>query len=368
MNTIPLTFNSTVSSYTAVGGSERAASTGLSAVLLNRGGRYPRRTLFQELEKTGFDYIVSIEDAERYDVEELSARFPFVRFILLKEPLTPGEQINLAVSELSGPLFFVLWNDLRILHSGGASRMADRLYCSVEDIRSGNPGPNKRLCTTPVIQNSQFETLPTLIAPALYRGTLKPVFFATQREGTPTLFPFDGVGIYDRDRFIKLGGFDLTLKSPHWQLMDFGFRAHLWGEEIRSTQHVRLSYNGEIPLSDSTAGESYRRFYLKNLAPVFHGDRAEIPFRRFFPYFFRSGKDPFLAWEDFAEGRSWVRTNRYRFQKDARTLVELWETPGRDPVPSGTPSDVPPPVSLFPGTEIPAAGEEAAPVREARLP
>jgi hypothetical protein len=366
MNTIPSTFSSTVSSYTAVGGSDRAASTGLSAVLLNRGGRYPRRTLFQELEKTGFDYIISIEQVERYDIEELSARFPFVRFILLKETVSPGEQINLAVSELSSPLFFVLWNDLRILHSGGAARMADRLYCSAEDIRSGNPGSNKRLCTTPVIQNSRFETLPTQIAPALYRGTVKPVFFATQREGTPALFPFDGVGIYDRDRFIKLGGFDIGLKSPHWQLMDFGFRAHLWGEEIRSTQYVRLSYNGEIPLSDSTAGESYRRFYLKNLAPVFYGDRAEIPFRRFFPYFFRSGKDPFLAWADFAEGRSWVRTNRYRFRRDARALVELWEMPGRDPVSPAVPGAFPAPIPLFPETETSTPGQDTDPVREAR--
>jgi hypothetical protein len=365
MNTIPSTFNNTVSSYTVVGGFERAASTGLSAVLLNREGRYPRRTLFQELEKTGFDYIISIEGVkERYDVEELSARFPFVRFILLKEPISLGEQINLAVSELSSPLFFVLWNDLRILHSGGAGRMADRLYCSTEDIRSGNRGPNKRLCTTPVIQNSQFETLPTLIAPALYRGTVKPVFFATQREGTQTIFPFDGVGIYDRDRFIKLGGFDGTLRSPHWQLMDFGFRAHLWGEDIRSTQYVRLSYNGEIPLTDSSADESHRRFYLKNLAPVFHGDGAEIPFRRFLPYFFRSGKDPFLAWSDFAGGRAWAKTNRYRFRKDARSLIELWEMPFQEPGPAAIPAVSP----VFPVAEHPAAGTEVEdPAQTARL-
>ncbi|MDR1410573.1 MAG: hypothetical protein LBI91_00030 [Spirochaetaceae bacterium] len=367
MNTIPSTFNSTVSSYTAVGGSERAASTGLSAVLLNRGGRYPRRTMFQELEKTGFDYIISIEDTERYDLEELSARFPFVRFILLKENISPGEQINLAVSEISSPLFFVLWNDLRILHSGGAGRMAERLYCTPEDVRAGNPGPNKRLCTTPVIQNSRFETLPTLIAPALDRGTVKPVFFATQREGKPTLFPFDGVGIYDRDRFIKLGGFDITLKNPHWQLMDFGFRSQLWGEDICSTQHVRLSYNAEIPLSDSTADESHRRFYLKNLAPVFHGDGAEIPFRRFFSYFPRSGKDPFLAWADFAEARSWVRTNRYRFRKDARALVEFWDTPGREPALPGIAPGVPPALPVFPAAGDPAAGQETGPAREARF-
>jgi hypothetical protein len=67
-----------------VGGSERGGSTGLSAVLLNRGGRYPRRTLFQELEKSGFDYIISMEGPqERYDIEELASRFPSVRFILL---------------------------------------------------------------------------------------------------------------------------------------------------------------------------------------------------------------------------------------------------------------------------------------------
>ncbi|GHT96752.1 hypothetical protein FACS1894141_7220 [Spirochaetia bacterium] len=80
MNTIPSIFNNTMPSYTAVGGTERGASTGLSAILLNRGGRYPRRTLFQELEKTGFDYIISMEGPqERYDVEDLSGRFPIVR-------------------------------------------------------------------------------------------------------------------------------------------------------------------------------------------------------------------------------------------------------------------------------------------------
>ncbi|GHT77217.1 hypothetical protein FACS1894130_00830 [Spirochaetia bacterium] len=337
MSTIPSIFSNTMPSYTAVGGTERAASTGLSAILLTRGGRYPRRTLFQELEKSGFDYIIAIEGPqERYDLEELSGRFPFVRFILLKEAISPGEQINLAVSELSGPLFFVLWNDLRILHSGGAARMAERLFCSAEELKAGNKGPNKRLCTVPVIQNSHFETLPTLIAPAIFRGTVKPVLFSSTKEGAPTLYPFDGVGLYDRDRFVKMGGFDSTLKNTHWQLMDFGFRSHLWGEEIQATQLVRLSYNGEAPPHDSTAEESYRRFYLKNLAPVFRGDNAHLPIRRFFSYLFRSGGDPFQAWAEFAEARRWVKTNCYRFRCDAKALTGLWDNPGGEHAGSGT--------------------------------
>lgn len=317
-------------SYTAIGGSERGGTTGLSAILLNRGGRYPRRTLFQELEKVGFDSIISMEGPqERYDLEELSGRFPFVRFILLKEDLSPGGQINLAVSEITSPFFFVLWNDLRVLHSGGAARMVERLFYSSRQEQSKG-----RLCTVPIIQNTQFEPLPTLIAPVIQRGMIKTLFFASRREGLASLYPFDGVGIYDRDRFVLLGGFDGSLANPHWQFMDFGFRAHLWGEEIRSTQLVRLSYNGEVPSEDSTAEASYRRFYLKNLAPVFRGNTAHLPWRRFPGYLFQAGGDPFQAAANFAEGRRWVRSNCSRFQKDARSVTEGWEPPGEEkPVP-----------------------------------
>jgi hypothetical protein len=300
-------------------------------VLLNRGGRYPRRTLFQELEKAGFDYIVSLEGpGERYDLEELSAAFPFVRFILPKGPINPGAQISLGASELSSPLFFALWNDLRILHGGGAARMAERLLLSQEELSRDESRASlyRRLCTVPVIQNSRFETLPTLIAPALIRGSVKTIPFVPDREGLPSLYPFDGIGIYDRERFIQMGGFDGTLTSLHWQLMDFGFRAHLWGEEINGTLAVKISYDGEVPPEDSTAEQSYRRFYLKNLAPVFRGDGAHIPLRRFPSYLWRAGEGLFRAWKDFSSGRCWVRDNRYRFRADARAVTELWEPYG----------------------------------------
>jgi hypothetical protein len=328
MNTIPTIFNETLPSYTAVGGKDREASTGLSAVLLNRSGRYPRRTLFQELEKTGFDYVISIESSpERYDVEELAGRFPFVRFILPREEISPGEQINLAASELSSPLFFVLWNDLRIIAGGGAGRMAERLAFTQDELKKAGDekSPFKRLCTVPAIQNSRFETLPTLIAPAVFKNRVKTLFFSSLEDGTPSLYPFDGVGIYDRERFIRLGGFDGTLKNTHWQFMDFGFRSWLWGEEIRSTQMVKISYDGEAPAADNTAEASYRRFYLKNLAPVFRGDYAHLPLRRFLAYFFRSGEDLFAAWEDFSAGRRWVSLNRYRWRSDARTITDRWD-------------------------------------------
>jgi len=333
MNTIPTIFNDNLPSYTAVGGAERKASTGLSAVILNRGERYPRYGVFEELGKIGFDYVLSMESSfTRYDLEALSLSFPFVRFILIKDKVSPGEEINLAAAELSSPLFFVLWNDLKILRGGGAERMAERLVAASQD----NTNRYKRLCTVPLIQDGRSEIMPTLIAPALLpeknsKTTIKTISLVPVNEGLPSLYPYDGIGIYDRERFIRLGGFDPSMENFYWQLMDFGFRSSLWGEEIAATTLIKLSYEGLVPLEDSTAGESYRNFYLKNIAPVFRGDYAHIPFGRFPAYYKRRG-ELFTAWKEFRAARDWVRINRYRFVTDARTLAERFI---KDDIPLG---------------------------------
>jgi GT2 family glycosyltransferase len=312
-------------SYTAVGGLARSNAVGVSAILLNREGRYPRRTLFAELEKAGFDYVVSLEGPQdRYDLEDLSDRFPFVKFIILKENIGMGEQINLAVSEIESPLFFVLWNDLRILHGADAAKI------SAWFLPENGAG---RFCTVPVIQTPRLETLPTLTAPALYRPKLfrksrqavRALRFPPLTEAQPSLYPFDGVGLYDRERFVRLGGFDRAIGNPYWQLMDLGFRAHLWGEEIRCTQLIRLSYDGEPSPEDATVDAGYRRFYLRNLAPVLRKDTAHVPLRLFSSYYFRTGGGPLAAWEEFKENRKWVDDNALRFKRDARDLVLLWE-------------------------------------------
>jgi hypothetical protein len=328
MNTTPITFDESLPAYTAVGGKERLASTGLSAILLNRGGAHSRHAIFQEFEKTGFDYVISMESAvERYDVEELSGRFPFVRFILIPDGLSPGEQINLGARELSTPLFFVLWNDLKIMTGGGAEQMIERLYLSRDELKKMEKPASqlRRLCTIPGILNRRFESHPTLIAPVVYRRNVRTLGFAPRQEGLPSLYPFDGVGIYDRERFIRLGGFDSHILNPHWQLMDFGFRSFLWGEEIRVTQYIKLFCEGNIPITDSTIDEGYRRFYLKNIAPMFQTDHARLPWRRFPAYLSSAGWDIFGAWEEFGEACQWVRANSSRWKYDAATLNKLWE-------------------------------------------
>jgi hypothetical protein len=310
-------------SYTVVGGRERLATTGLSAILLNRSRGYTRRNLFQDLEKTGFDNVVSVElSPPSYDVEEMAALFPFVRFVLLQKPISLGEQINLAVSELDSPLFFVLWNDLKIITGGVARRMAERIR--LPDTEGGPENRYKRLCTVPIIQTSRFETLPTLMIPALRRKKVRILFLNPAAEGISSLYPFDGVGIYDRERFIRLEGFDGTIKDSYWQLMDFGFRAYLWGEEISSTQALKLSYETDVPAEKKSGGVDYNRFYLKNLAPVFRGDCAYLPMRRFPGFLLQTNDGISAAWDDFSESRRWVNANRFRWRSDPSTFVKRW--------------------------------------------
>jgi hypothetical protein len=109
--------------------------------------------------------------------------------------------------------------------------------------------------------------------------------------------------------------------------MDFGVRSWLWGEEIACTQLLRVCYDGEVPPEDSSAGVSYKRFFLKNLAPVFRGDSAHLPLGRFPAYLFSSGESPLAAWEEYSASRQWVARNKYRFSADMENLVKRWEQP-----------------------------------------
>ena len=311
-----------------MGGKERIASTGISAVILNRQGSFPRRSFFQELEKSGFDNVISIETSSpHYDIEELSSRFPFVRFILPENDINLGEQINLAASEIESPLFFVLRSDMKIIAGGTARRMAERLSVSQEENDENDEKKLgfKRLCTVPVIVNSNYELLPSIVSPVTYRRRMKTVFLEPHVEGDLSLYPFGGIGIYDRRRFIHTGGYDTTLKNIHWQLMDFGFRAYLWGEEIALNLHLKLSCDAEIPVENYTVEESYRRFYLKNLAPIFRNDYAHLPLYRFPSFLCKSGENISSTWEEFNESRKWVTKNKFRWRCDARTVTKRWD-------------------------------------------
>lgn len=344
VNVMVPAFSGASPSYTVVGSGRRQSSAGLCAVLLNRGGIYARNSYFKELENAGFDYVLSLEKAgERYDIEELGAQFPFVRFILFKEMPSVGERINIAAAEADTPLFFVLWNDFHPVLSLNAERVAENLLGKSDEGAppsvNGHGGFGLRVCTVPIFQSPQFETFPCAAAPFVNGKKFETILFAPQKEGEPSLYPFDGAGVYDRERFLEMGGFDAGFGDAYWQLMDFGLRSWLWGNEIRCSQHLRFRLNGAVNSQSIASGKSYLRFFLKNLAPVIHsrpeqfpagavsvGGEADahLPLKRFLPYLSASGGKPLSAMRDFAEARAWVRMNSERFVRSVDEVARLW--------------------------------------------
>jgi len=353
MNTTPSTFNKNIVGYTTIGGKERKSSaadgapgdttggsapgvsntggihtgsihTEMCAVILNRHGQNPHRSFFQELEKTGFDNVISIESSSpNYNIEELSQRFPFVRFIIPEKEINLGEQINLAASEIENPLFFVFQSDMKIIAGGTAKRMAERLSVIQEEAEN-NPITFKRLCTVPVLVNSNYESIPTIVTPLTRNKKMSTGMMEPHNEGELSLYPFIGIGIYDRRKFINIGGFDPAIKNLHWQFMDFGFRSYLWGEEISLSLHLKILCEKEIPAVNYSVDKSYRQFFLKNLAPVFRKNNAHLPVCRFLPFLIKSNEDLFSAWEEFSNKRKWVAENKEKFKYDDTAVINRW--------------------------------------------
>ncbi|MDR1469705.1 MAG: hypothetical protein LBT00_10470 [Spirochaetaceae bacterium] len=339
MNGIPTTFNDGLPAYTVVGG-ERCGRSGVSVVLLSCRELTDRESLYHSLKQAGFDWILSIEtrigarietktdekseteyETKSFvpDIGQLSAAYPFVRFVLLSEPLSAGSQINLAATELREDCFLVLRKDC-VLDPSDNGAAADR---AVTETLAGEA---RDLCAVPLMFDKRRTALPIqpLFESSKGARSLR-TRLAVPAAGAWHLFPFEGIGVYNRELFVRLGGYDNSIEDEYWQLMDFGLRAYTWGERIRSTDAVKIVRTAGLAQDDIVIGESYRRFYLKNLSPVYRADAAYLPLRRF-PFFLLKSGVPFLdAWHEFSIARVWVSLNAYRWKCDVRALLQNWD-------------------------------------------
>lgn len=317
MNTIPTTLDARRVGYTIVGGGKgrvRRSGAPVSVVLLGRGSRLHRAEQLRDLEKAGFVSIISVEKAgESVEVESLASLAPSVRYLLVEEEVTDGEKVNIAVRESPEPYVFVVRDGMRLSTSTLSSRFFERL------------SERALLCATPVFSTPKGDAIPSLAFPAFDGSSIRFIVANSAKDDDKNAYPFDYCGIYHREKFSMLGGYDWTLRNPHWQKLDFGLRAWLWGEEIRSLHALKLLVDRDMPADDSTTDADYVRFYLKNLAPAYRSDQGVLPWSRALPFCFGSGLGPIRAFSEFLAARAWVGVNRYRFKLDARALVDLWE-------------------------------------------
>lgn len=323
MNTIPITFNENISTYNIVGGEEQDSKTTenyFSVFILHRSNSIISDTIFQNILSFNFKSVFAIlNNPQTINLESLSAKFPSIKFIRTLEKVTTGEMINICASESSSKFFIVLWTDTVITSQGFIATMVDQL------------NTKNKICTVPSLLSAKMEILPNQIIPLLTEGKI----FTTQKintifDKTKTIYPFDFIGIYNRENFIELAGFDHTLKNTYWQLLDFSLRAFLWGYSMTIATSFKVQYLDEIAIEETSIDESYRKFFLKNLAPslkkVDGKNEAYIPLKLFFSYLKNSGENIFRSWQKFNEGRTWVSINKDRFDETALSLLSSWET------------------------------------------
>ena len=181
------------------------------------------------------------------------------------------------------------------------------------------------LCTAPYLQSNSLIYLPVRMVPTVQKSSLTIFPEALLSSFSYTAYPFDFIGLYNREKYMQLGGFDYTITNPYWQNLDFSLRGWLWGEKICISSSIKLMYDEEIPLEDTTVDYMQLRFYLKNTAPIFINDHAYIPISRIFNYIHNASTNLFSAITDFKDARKWVEKNKYRFKMDMPHLVDNWE-------------------------------------------
>jgi len=316
MNTTHTISNKTIIPYTVVGGLKQETAPVLTILLLNRGGRFYREELLKELTILSFAEIICIEGPElSYDIEPLSRKFQGVRFLLLKDSISTGEKINLGFEESHSDYIMVLWSDIKFLHSTVSSRIVHTMESE------------KLLCSIPVFRNHKKEIIPTIQVPGFIKRKLKIIPWKTDKEGIKSIYPFDYCGIYNKEKFTKLGGFDSLITNPYWQKLDFGFRAYLWGEKIVLNPSFSLIYTIDVVTEDNTPDTSYKRFYLKNLSVKYQGGIGQLKWYKFMQYMLHSDTNPFYSLSEFMAVRKWVKQNTLQFKASVKSVINTWEAP-----------------------------------------
>lgn len=319
MNTIPSTFNEKQIQHTIIGCTNESIKTPkgkipLSVILLSLSGSTFRTSNLESLYALGFTDIISVElPSQNYNLYDFSKKFPSVKFIVPHQTITTGDMINLAMQEASNSKVLIMWDTMHISTKVLSERLVERLL------------DESVACFVPFLFTNQMQNLPAKNVPFIDKGIFSVNAFTVCPDNCKTLYPFDFVGVYDKAKFLKLGGFDYTITSSYWQLLDFALRTWLWGEKILVCANLRLNYEGEVPAEVTTSDVSYLRFFLKNLCHKFDKDHAYIPKKEFFPYMSRANLGFTTALKTFRQARSWVLKNQYNIKMDAKSFIENWE-------------------------------------------
>ncbi|MCI5606549.1 MAG: hypothetical protein SOT46_00900 [Treponema sp.] len=315
MNFIPSTFDEHQIRRTVIGGiqNESPSALNISVVILNGRASHFKYQIFDNLLTCNFKSIVSIEhNRENFAIDDITKRYPEIKFIIPLEEATDGEMINIAMSEVDSDYVLVIRDSLYIPSGIILPHLAEKLL------------KDNIYCVIPRLLDVDKSGLPCHSSPTAVKNSFKVDVSISVKDGEQNLYPYDFIGIYNRQKFIQLGGYDYTIQSPYWQNLDLAIRSWLWGEETRLTTLLQFNYTEETSIEDQTVNIDYLRYYLKNELPKMKMGAGVIRRIDFLTFYFHSSCGFLEARRQFNAAKNWVKENKYRFKTDLPNFVASW--------------------------------------------
>ncbi len=313
MSITPFNFDSEWK-YTVLGSHDfqpRLPDFSFTGIVLPYGPRYFQIQAAERLLHLGAgEVLLFMESDGVWQAEDTSGLG--VRFIRPDRPMTHPELLNLAMNEARGEWALVLYDNMEVLDPFPPQKL-------LKNDKSQTP-----LVWLPELKDTAGVEFPSLIVPLRKGSILQFQHLLPRDELLESLIPHNLSGLYRPSTFFQTGGFDSAFPGGFWQKMDWGFRIHLWGESIRHLKGFRIQYTSQPPPEDMSPRSGYGRFFLKNIAPRFLSDHAQLATRHFWTYLLGSGLSPFKAWKEFRRIQDWVEKHKYRFRTDAQGLKDLW--------------------------------------------
>ncbi|MGX8685968.1 MAG: glycosyltransferase family 2 protein [Spirochaetales bacterium] len=241
-----------------------------------------------------------ITQSDRMSQTGMEDRFPDVTFIVFDKAPSLAERINALANTCGTTYFLVTRSDINLVEFNFA------------DLNSLMKAVHPAMLT-PLIFNKSKELIPTVRAPHMDGNSIDPMSFMPSTGIDDNLYPFLGLGLYDRALFQRLRGFDEELTGAYWQALDFGTRCWLYGYPILSVNSMAVFfYSKQFLIEDRSENESCDRYYTKALSVKFIKDRLILKKAH------KANKRVFV---------SEVKPRAGLYRTDFQTLCEKWRIP-----------------------------------------
>lgn len=241
---------------------------------------------------------------ERLSREYIQKRFPKVVYIIFNKAPSLAQRLNAFANECLTNYFYVTRSDVETC-------MFD--WQLIENKMRAN---DHTAAVTPLVFNQNHELIPTLNVPHFDGNDIEPLSFQPSKLDDPNLYPFLGLGLYDRALFQRMRGLDEEIRGAYWQVLDFGTRCWLYGYNIFSVNYLALVFpNKKSLMEDRSPCIGMERFYTKALCVnISRSGKAKVHRK------YKTDKNVMLTE---------VQPRASLYKTDFQTLCDIWKMPSK---------------------------------------